>query len=59
LLNGRVATQAESPFYGTLRAFNERVFVEYNSHSVVVPFFKAEENNLDGLMIVQVGAADA
>ena len=53
LLNGKVATQ-ESDFYRGLHAFNHAILSEYGDRAMVVPFFKKEEDNLDGLMIVQV-----
>ena len=51
LLNGKVATQ-ESDFYRGLHAFNHAILSEYGDRAMVVPFFKKEEDNLDGLMIV-------
>lgn len=54
LLNGRVSTDQESAFYRDLRAFNDYVIARYGERVTVIPFFKDDEDNLDGLMVVHL-----
>ena len=54
LLNARVVTNLDSPYYDTLRAFNNYVAQRFGDSTTIVPFYKDEERNLDALMIVRV-----
>jgi predicted O-methyltransferase YrrM len=53
LLNGRVVHQG-TDFYRWLHAFNAEILSEYGDRASVVPFYKREEDNLDGILIVRV-----
>ncbi|MHB0858336.1 MAG: O-methyltransferase, partial [Anaerolineae bacterium] len=55
LANGRVASGDPSDAYGsTIDAFNRDVFARYGDIATVIPFYKPEEENLDGMLLVRV-----
>ena len=54
LRNGSVARGSGSASDGSLSAFNQYVFEHYNDETTIIPSYKRDEDNLDGLMIVRV-----
>lgn len=52
-MNGRAIEQAPST-PGSIAAFNQYVFEHYGDSAMAIPFFKQEEDNLDGMVIVRV-----
>jgi len=52
-LNGRVVA-AESDYMRDLDAFNRHVFDRYGDAALTIPFYKKEEDNLDGMLIVRM-----
>lgn len=53
-LNGRVIAPDANDYMRALEAFNQHVFDKYGDAVTVIPFFKKEEDNLDGILIVRV-----
>lgn len=54
LMNGRVLTDEPSDYIDSIAAFNRYIFDNYNHNVNVIPFYKRDEDNLDGIMIVQI-----
>ncbi|MFP3896381.1 MAG: O-methyltransferase [Anaerolineales bacterium] len=54
LMNGRVVTDRSSKYMRSIDAFNQYVFDNYDGKVNVIPFYKKHEDNLDGIMIVQI-----
>jgi len=54
LLNGRVVTGRTSDYMRSIGTFNRYVFQNYDHNANVIPFYKKDEDNLDGIMIVQI-----
>ena len=54
ILNGHVVRDRDSDYMQVLRDFNSYVFENYADRVSVIPFYKKEEDNLDGIMIVEV-----
>jgi len=52
LLNGRVLDRQGATMDAVFR-FNERIFERYGDDAWVLPFYKADERNLDGVMMVR------
>jgi predicted O-methyltransferase YrrM len=52
-LNGKVVLAAND-YMKNLDAFNRHVFEKYGENALSVPFYKKEEDNLDGMLIVRV-----
>ncbi len=53
-LNGQVIASDANEYYRELEAFNRHVFEKYGDAVTVIPFFKKEEDNLDGILIVRM-----
>jgi predicted O-methyltransferase YrrM len=53
-LNGRVIAPDASEYHQRLEAFNRYVFAKYGDAVTVIPFFKKEEDNLDGILIARM-----
>lgn len=53
-LNGQVIAPDANAYMKALEAFNRYVFNKYGQAVTVIPFYKKEEDNLDGIMVVQV-----
>jgi predicted O-methyltransferase YrrM len=52
LANGRVAQEATDSGYATaVRQFNEYVFTRHGGWHTIIPFYKPDEDNLDGMLI--------
>jgi predicted O-methyltransferase YrrM len=54
LMNGRVVTDRSSDYMRSIAAFNRYVFDNCDHNVNVIPFYKEDEDNLDGIMIVQI-----
>jgi caffeoyl-CoA O-methyltransferase len=55
LFNGRVDLSDEAGAYcRSIAAFNAWVLERYRDQTTIIPFYKADEDNLDGIMIVRV-----
>lgn len=54
LMNGRVLTDEPSDYIDSIATFNRYIFDNYNHNVNVIPFYKRDEDNLDGIMIVQI-----
>jgi predicted O-methyltransferase YrrM len=55
LANGRVAeAEPTSAYAKAIAEFNRYIFENYNPYATVVPFYKPDEDNLDGLLVVRV-----
>lgn len=52
-LNGKVVA-AQTDYMRDLDAFNQHVFGKYGDNALTVPFYKKEEDNLDGMLVVQL-----
>lgn len=53
-LNGRIIAPDANDYMKALEAFNQLVFTKYGDAVTVIPFFKKEEDNLDGILIVRI-----
>jgi predicted O-methyltransferase YrrM len=53
-LNTRVIAPDANEYMANLNAFNLHVFGKYGKDAMAVPFYKKEEDNLDGMLIVHV-----
>ena len=55
LVNGRVDLQGQSgAYHRSIAEFNDWVFERYGDQATIIPFYKADEDNLDGVMVVRV-----
>ncbi|MFO7918059.1 MAG: O-methyltransferase [Anaerolineae bacterium] len=54
LMNGRVLADGASDYIQSIKAFNRYIFDNYDHNVNVIPFYKKDEDNLDGIMIVQI-----
>jgi len=55
LVNGRVDLSGEAGAYcRSIAAFNAWVLERYRDQTTIIPFYKPDEDNLDGIMIVRV-----
>ena len=54
LLNGHVLADEANAYMRSVDAFNRYIFDTYDHKANVIPFYKKDEDNLDGIMIVQV-----
>jgi len=55
LVNGHVASPHPPGWFArTIADFNRRVFARYADATTIIPFFRPEEDMLDGMMIVRV-----
>lgn len=54
LMNGRVVDDKGSDYIRSIDTFNRYIFDNYNHNVNVLPFYKKDEDNLDGIMIVQI-----
>jgi predicted O-methyltransferase YrrM len=55
LANGRVCDGQKAGAYArSISEFNDYVFAHYAEQATVIPFYKQEEDNLDGILIVQM-----
>jgi len=52
-LNGKIVTAAND-YMRDLDAFNRHVFAKYGDNALSIPFYKKEEDNLDGMLVVRV-----
>jgi len=52
-LNGKVVA-AQNDYMRNLDAFNRQVFDKYGERVLSIPFYKKEEDNLDGMLIVHM-----
>ncbi len=52
-LNGKVVA-AQNDYMRHLDAFNRQVFDKYGDNALSIPFYKKEEDNLDGMLIVRM-----
>lgn len=53
-MNGRVITRPNNAFMRSIADFNAHVFAHYGEATTAVPFYKKDEDNLDGVLIVRV-----
>lgn len=55
LVNGHVDLEGQSnEYYRSIAAFNAWVLERFAYETTIIPFYKAHEDNLDGVMIVRV-----
>lgn len=54
LANGRVIAPDGDEYGRAIAEFNDYIFTRYNECSTIIPLFKQDEDNLDGLLIVRV-----
>lgn len=55
LANGRVVSASPDDAYGSsIDAFNRDVFARLGELATIVPFYKPDEDNLDGMLVVRV-----
>ncbi len=54
LANGRVVDPENDNYAGSIRAFNDYIMAHHKAQSTILPFFKEDEDNLDGLLLVRV-----
>ncbi len=54
LMNGRVLRADGSGTMHEIAAFNRYVLERFGEHANVIPFFKASEDNLDGMLMVRL-----
>lgn len=55
LVNGRVDLAGQpGAYYRSIAAFNDWVLERFPNETSIIPFYKANEDNLDGVMIVRV-----
>ncbi|MHB1295148.1 MAG: O-methyltransferase [Anaerolineae bacterium] len=55
LANGRVVAASPEDAYGSsINAFNRDVFQRFGELATVIPFYKPDEDNLDGMLVVRV-----
>ncbi len=53
-LNGRVIAPDANDYMKALNAFNIHVFQKYGNAVTAIPFYKMEEDNVDGIMVVRM-----
>jgi predicted O-methyltransferase YrrM len=53
-LNGKVIAPDANDYMRNLDDFNRHVFDKYGDAVTVIPFYKKEEDNLDGILIVRM-----
>ncbi len=53
-LNGRVIAPDANDYMQRLAAFNHHVFEKYGDSVAAIPFYKMEEDNVDGIMVVRM-----
>lgn len=53
-LNGQIIAPDANAYMQALEAFNRYVFDKYGQAVTVIPFYKKEEDNLDGIMVVRI-----
>jgi predicted O-methyltransferase YrrM len=53
-LNGQVIAPDASDYMKGVEAFNRHVFAKYGDSVCAIPFYKMEEDNVDGILIVRM-----
>ncbi len=53
-LNGKVIAPDANDYMRNLEEFNRHVFEKYGDAVTVIPFYKKEEDNLDGILVVRI-----
>ncbi len=54
LMNGRVVAEKNNDYMRSIETFNRYIFHNYGQNVNVIPFYKKDEDNLDGIMVVRI-----